>query len=265
MNVAVELLCVKSWLEAWRTLGVLLLAALILPLSVLAETPAQVDRLTQQWLDIERQSSLLQSEWKAQQPVLAQRLILFEAEKKQLQALLNQSSASEGDVDSHRAELLSEQAELEQQQVQLNSALTQLVSRLEGGSPMLPPPLSLMWKDEQSALSDDSDVSQQLQVALAQLTHLADFDQRVSVHESTVNIEGGNVLLVKQMYLGVGIAWFVSRDGQYAGWGRVSDGRWEWRIDASVNANAVSNAIATFERRQTAALVRLPVQLGAQL
>ena len=259
---------IKSWVRSqlrdWRRLCILLSTVLGLPLSVLAESPAQVDRLTQQWLDIERQASHLQSEWKAQQPVLSQRLILLRAEKQQLRALLKRSSASEDDVATSRAELLEQQAELEQRQTQLSRALTLLILRLESIAPMLPPALSTIWQDEQNTLTDSAETSLRLQVALAQLTRLADFDKRVSVHESTVTADDGHTLLVKQLYLGVGVAWFVSRDGQQAGWGQASDAGWEWQFDGSVNADEVSKAIATFERRQSAELVRLPVRLAVQ-
>ncbi len=256
--------CDRGRPGAWSRLFFLFSIACGLPLSTLAENSAQVDRLTQQWLDIERQASHLQFDWKAQQPVLNQRLVLLKAEKRQLQALLERSSASEDSVAIRRAELLSEQSELEQQQAQLTRTLTRLTSRLEAVAPMLPPALSAAWQDEQRTLSDDAKVSLQLQVALAQLTSLADFDKRVSVHEGTVSSGDGSTILVKQLYLGAGIAWFVSRDGQQAGWGQAGENGWGWYFDDSVSADEVSKAIDIFEKRQAAELVHLPIRLTGQ-
>lgn len=247
----------------WRRLICVWLVALALPTVAFAETPAQVDQLAQQWLDIERQANHLQSDWKIRRPVLSQRLILLKAERRELQALLKEGRVSD-DVDSRRRKLLAEQAELEQQQTQLSRFMIQLNAALEGVVPRLPPTLATIWQDEKSTLSDGAETSAQLQVALAQLGHLADFDKRVSVHEGRVTTADGETILVKQLYLGAGLAWFVSRDGQQVGWGQASESRWRWHFDDSVGAAEVSKAIAMFEKRETAELVHLPIRLAVQ-
>jgi len=247
-----------------RRLGFLLLLALGLPSVVFADNPVQIDRLAGQWLAIERQANHLKSDWKIQQPVLSQRVTLLKAERRQLQALLKTSSVSGDDVDTRRAQLLKEQAELEQQQAQLSRSLIQLSGALAGVAPLLPPALARVWQDEQRALSEGAETSEQLQVALAQLAHLADFDWRVSVHEGMVSAADGQTILVKQLYLGAGLAWFTSRDEQQAGWGQAGDSGWYWHFDDNVSAAEVAKAIAIFEKRETAELVRLPIRIAAQ-
>lgn len=256
--------CEGGQAKGWRRLGLGLLVVSGLPLSALAENPAQIDRLTQQWLDVERQSRHLQSDWKTQQPLLTQRLALLKAEKQQLRGLLKQSHASKDSVDTRRAELLAEQSELEQQQVQLSHLLTQLTSRLTGIAPLLPPALSTAWQDEERSLGEGAEASMRLQVALAQLTRLADFDARVSVHEGAITSSDGQTLLVKQLYLGASVAWFASRDGQLAGWGQADDSGWHWHFDDSINAAEVGKAIDIFEKRKTAEWVRLPIRLAGR-
>lgn len=239
-----------------------LIIALGLPLPVLAQTPDQVDRLTEQWLSIESQTSHLQSSWETQQPVLKQRMDLLQAEKKQLQALMKQSGSSEDNVDSRRAELLDEQNQLEQQQAALTRSLAQLASKLEEIAPLLPPVLAMTWQDEQNTLDSAPATSQQLQVALAQLSALAEFEQRISVHEGVVSNDAGQEILVKQLYLGAGFAWFTSRDAQQVGWGRASDDGWSWHFDTNIDAEKITKAIDIFEKRATAELVHLPIQLS---
>lgn len=228
----------------------------------LAQPPETVDRLTQQWLATERQASTLQAEWQRQQPMLTQRKALLQAEKDQLLAILKQSEAGQSNVDSRRSELLAEQSELEQQQQQLTQSLEQLVARQHALTALLPPPLASAWQNEAAALNDTPEASQLLQVALAQLGQLADFDKRLSVHEAPITHADGSKLLVKQLYLGVGMAWFASADGEFSGWGQASDAGWEWHIDSEINARDVHKAIAVFEKRQQADLVTLPIQLA---
>ncbi|MDN3637480.1 DUF3450 family protein [Simiduia curdlanivorans] len=239
-----------------------LLSNLILGVaSVQAQTPEMVDRLTQRWLDSEAQRVRLNTDWQAQKPLLEQRLGLLAAEKLQLQAMLQSSSDSQQGVEAKRAQLLAEQAELEQQQQVLNQHLELLLARTAALAPLLPPPLAEQWLTEQSAPSEQPEASQQLQSALAQLSRLAEFDARITVQEGLVSLPDVGELLVKQLYLGVGAAWFVSADGQYRGWGQALDEAWVWRPDEQVSSREISRAIAMFERREQAEFVRLPMRL----
>lgn len=219
----------------------------------------------QHWLDTDRQTSHLQTDWQAQQPILEQRLTLLKAEKTQLQTILKDSNENQSGVEIRRAELLAQQAELEKQQQDLTQGLSLLTKRIASVNLRLPPPLKSVWKDEQSTLGEQPESSLQLQVALAQLSRLADFDQRISVHEMPITRLDGSDILVKQLYLGVGMAWFVSADGQFSGWGQANDEDWSWEFESDnldLDASEISKAIAIFEKRQQADFVRLPVKLA---
>lgn len=226
------------------------------------ETPDQIDELTRQWIDTDRQASNLQTDWQAQQPILEQRLSLLKAEKNQLQGILEDSGKSQSNVEAQRAKLLAQQAELEKQQQELKQGLTVLSKRIETVSKRLPPPLKATWRNEKNALGDQPTPSLQLQVSLAQLSSLADFNQRISVHQMPILKEDGGEILVKQFYLGLGMAWFVSADGQFSGWGQADEEGWNWQVSENLHAKEISKAIAIFEKRQQAEFVRLPVMLA---
>lgn len=248
--------------------GVLLLLPLI-ALPVNAADLSQIDRLTEQWLNTERQASSLQSDWRAQQPLLEQRLALLQAEKEQLQAMMAESRDSQSDVTTRRAALLQNQAQLEQGQIHLERGLQSLALRLDALMAQVPPPLKNTLRQERYPLNqtptqvnETPNTSVQLQAALAKLSRLGDFNQRITVHQSPLVRPDGSAVLVKQLYLGLGMAWFVSNDGQYAGWGQVREGHWYWRFDdRAVNASSVLRAIAVFEKQQQAQWVRLPIHL----
>jgi len=227
-----------------------------------SETPDQIDQLTRQWIDTDRQASHLQTDWQAQQPILEQRLALLKAEKAQLQGILKDSGKSQSNVETQRAKLLAQQAELEKQQQELNQGLAVLNKRIEAVNKRLPPPLQETWRNEQDALGEQPTPSLRLQVSLAQLSSLADFDQRISVHQMPILKEDAGEILVKQFYLGLGMAWFVSADGQFSGWGQADEEGWNWQVSENINAKEISKAIAIFEKRQQAEFVRLPVMLA---
>ena len=232
-------------------------------ISSVAQQPLEVDRLTEQWLALEAQTSQLKNDWVIEEPMLSQRKALLQAEKQQLIAILDNNQASSGDVEARRTELLAEQAQLEQQQQQLSRGSEQLTRQLQTIATQLPPPLLTQWQQEQQALGDDPALSERLQVSIAQLSRLAEFDSRLSLHQAPVETDGGSIQ-VKQLYLGVGIAWFSSEDGQYRGWGQASQQGWQWHVEPESGSAEIQRAIAIYERRQQADLVRLPIHLESQ-
>ena len=139
--------------------------------------------------------------------------------------------------------------------------LTQLTNQLEFLNHLLPPPLVNSWQKEQQVLGAAPDISLQLQVALAKLAKLAEFENRISLHEMPITSPQGADLMVKQLYLGTGIAWFVSANNQYSGWGQANDEGWTWHFDNQKHAAKIKSAIAIFEKKQQADFIELPFRL----
>lgn len=235
-----------------------------------AGSPVQIDRATQQWLNIERQTNQLQSDWKEQSALLTQRVSILKAEKKQLSTILSKNNNSGNDVDNRRTELLTEQTVLEKKQQGMAQGIKLLEHTAQSITPFLPPVLMSSWHEVQGDTSSESNGtshqsnathSQRLQQGLAKLTKLAEFDQRISTHEGTIKNALGDDVLVQQLFLGAGTAWFVSRDGMQAGWGNSSVGGWDWNFNESISADNIKTAIAMFEKRRTADWITLPIYL----
>ena len=266
----------SALIERGKHFGVVLANSLAISSVLILSTPSvnaneltqassltQADRLTQQWLDTDRQTSHLVTSWQRQKPVLNQRLTLLAAEKKQLEGILKQGQDSQEDVTIKRTELLQQQSRLEQQQTELTNKLTLLDGQIERMFALLPPPLKNKWQQEQAALPEEPQSSDALQLALAKLSSLMDFQQRISVHEAPISITGEDAVMVKQLYLGVGAAWFVSADGKLKGRGYAKDNTWTWVEEQNIDAAEIQKAIEVFERRQQADFVTLPVILAA--
>lgn len=228
------------------------------PYTVNAQEVAKAEHMVEQWLSLERQNSSLESDWQTQKPMLQQRVALLEIEKKQLQALLNEKSSDSGEVDQKRLKLIQEQSELEANQENLSKGINLLLTQLAVIQPLLATPLQQQWQQESAGLSAASPISEQLQVALAQLSKLAEFDQRITVMKQNLTNPQGENIVVKQLYLGAGMAWFVSLDGSYAGSGQVTDNGWQWQFDDSLDSSEISRAIAIFEKQAEADFVQLP-------
>lgn len=241
-------------------LALLLLSACsVMPAHAIAVD--QADQLVEQWLDTARQSSVLEADWQEQKPLLRQRITLLEAEKSQLRSIMEESNQRRSQEASQRAKLLAQQTDMEAQQEKLHAKLQVLDSQLQSIAILLPPVLAQQWSDEHAEASDTADTSAQLQRALAQLSRLAEFNQRISVHETPVTLPDGATVIVKQLYLGVAAAWFTSLDTTYAGRGHATPDGWHWEFDASIDGAEIAKAIAIYEKKREAKFVHLPLQL----
>jgi len=236
------------------------------PSLVQAQTTAvtQLDALVQQWLALEQQQHQLQQDWQLRKQSLQQGISLLQAEQKQLQQVLERNSKQHDAVDEKRAALLAQQQQLEQQQQQGGRQISALLQQVRVMQPQLPPPLQHIWQQELASLPDNADASVQLQRSLFLLTKLAEFQQRLSLDEMTLNTADGTPVRVKQLYLGASQAWFSSADGSYSGMGYPGSTGWSWQFDSSVDGSEVLQAIAILEKRAQAELISLPLQLSAE-
>jgi chromosome segregation ATPase len=220
-----------------------------------------VQSLALQWTSLERQRNLLESNWRAEQPVLEQQLALLERERAELSAFLEQTETAQDEVEERRLELLERQSELERQQASLELELEAAIIQVQSLHRQLPPPLTAGWDVRMAELrAEFLTTSERLQVLLEMLGDLDDFDRRISLHEETMMLADGQEHLVNEVYLGLAQGWYVSANGSFAGIGSPGANGWEWRT--TDEPEAIERVIAILERRRNVELVALPVELG---
>ncbi|GAB2676844.1 DUF3450 family protein [Aliiglaciecola aliphaticivorans] len=224
---------------------------------------SKVETMVNQWLGIERQINALESEWQQQQPLLTQRMRLLELEKEQLLTMLSEKKGDSSQVEKQRLALAEEQTRLEQEQGILEQQIGLLTNQLNGLDETLPPPVKQAWQQDIGELDSAAESSIQLQGNLARLSKLAEFDQRISVVQMPIANNENDQILVKQLYLGASSAWFVSLDGSFSGTGRVTQSGWQWQFDDNIDSNAISQAIAIFEKQSEADFVSLPFSISS--
>ncbi len=229
--------------------------------TLLASEVAQLDDLVQKWLQLEQQNSAVKRDWQQLKNIMQQRAQLLKAEKQQLENVLYQNQQNTSEVESQRADLLAQQTELESEQAKATRRLEVIVQQLLAFETQLPPPLLTAWQKEKKGLEDSSNASQQLQVALALLSRFYEFQNRISVHEMPIEPSDGQPVMVKQLYLGVAQAWFMSRDGRYRGRGFPTVNGWQWQFDESIDPEKIQKAIDIFEKRAEPNLIDLPLKL----
>lgn len=223
-----------------------------------------LDTLVQQWLSLEQQRSTVEQDWRAREQSLKQGISLLQAEKQQLQQLVQQNNQQQDAVSAQRSALLAQQQELEQQQNDAGAAISRLLQQLRALETQLPPPLQQLWQQELADIHRDSDSSLMLQRSLLLLSKLSEFQQRITLADMTLNTDTGQAVRVRQLYLGATQAWFASADGSYAGFGMPASAGWQWQFDSSVDAEQVLQAIAMVEKKAEARLITLPLHLSEE-
>ena len=114
----------------------------------------EIDKLTEQWLSIERQTQKLENEWRETEPVLRQRIQLLTDERAQLQTIINENQSTSNDVEAQREMLLSQQSKLETQQNELEHTLAGVITQVDNLYALLPDLLRETWDKEQAALNE---------------------------------------------------------------------------------------------------------------
>ena len=218
-------------------------------------TADRIDKLTQQWLETERQTSYLKANWQTEQPLLEQRIKLLKIEKKQLNTLLDTNQVNTNEVEKKREHLLKKQAQIESDQSLISNAITRLKNRLDSIESLLPPPLKTDWQVEPS---DNNAVV--LEQQLSRLSRLKDFNERITLHSMRLPNDQGNEVLVKQLYLGLSQAWFTSQNGEYSGYGLVENGNWQWHFSQESNSKKILDAIAIVENQKNASDVTFDIK-----
>ncbi|MEM7079040.1 MAG: DUF3450 family protein [Pseudomonadota bacterium] len=253
--------CLNAGRWAARGLGVCWLA--IACVSIEAGVGDDVDALIQRWVTIEQQRGTLKANAIEQARLSELQLTLLQAEQRTLRRFVEEMSASDEEVDAQRAQLLAQQAQFEQRDAELAALLAVLVDRLSALEPRLPPPLQDHWATQVPVLRDPAvPLSERLSALLALLTHTAEFEARIALHETMMNV-GGADRLVQQVYLGLSRGWYISVDGAWAGSGMAAADGWQW-VDESANPafdrTVLRDAVAQIQARGATVLVQLPVR-----
>lgn len=246
----------------------LLVISAAFPASAQAQTVniQEMQELVQRWVSIEQQETALVTDWQRQQQVLRQRLELLAEEKSQLTKIVSTNTTDNDEVTERRLALLELQNTMESDQVEMARTLQTALGAINNLHPQLPPPLVKSWQERLDTLAaetanTDSNSNVQLQALLEMLNQLQDFQQRINLNEDTITFPDGSEVLVKQIYLGLSHAWYVSADGQLTGYGQSRPDGWVWLTDTGVDATTVQQAIAMLERNVDVRLIELPLIL----
>ncbi|MEM7279029.1 MAG: DUF3450 family protein [Pseudomonadota bacterium] len=232
-----------------------------------AQSGQDVDELVRQWNALERQQTTVMSRWRERKSLLTLQLQLLQQERKTLDALVNAKKVATDEFDQRRSKLAAQQVSIESDQAALQEDLERTQIALKRLLPRLPPPLQDRWQRSytQVLAKEDATASDRVQALVTMLTAANQFDQRITVHRTQMQNEAGETREVRQIYLGLGQAWFVSADSQLLGYGNSGSESWDWYPSAVVDkdlAQQLLNVLEMIEQPASTAPISLPVQLS---
>lgn len=226
----------------------------------------EIDRLAKQWVQLAQQNNHVKQQWRVRKPILQQQLQLLKAERDKLTSLLNQDDDVSDDMQQQRFTLLAQQTQFEVTQDNLSVVLDKTQQRLITLYPQLPPPLKTRWDTEITLLHTLQDNSERLEKQLFLLDSVASYNQRIAVHQANMTFDDGQEVLVKQIYLGAYLGWYVSQNGQYWGSGKSTSDGWQWQHQSkTITAQQLLALIAATQDFSHAELVRLPITIMGSL
>jgi hypothetical protein len=86
------------------------------------------------------------------------------------------------------------------------------------------------------------------------------FNREITVSSEVLTLPDGTSAEVTALYVGIGNAYYVSRNGSAAGIGTASPDGWVWQ-SANAAAEQIANAIAILKNEQVASFVKLPIHI----
>lgn len=243
------------------TLLLALFASLIFPCSLMAATSAMqdIDSLTQQWLNTERSTVQLESDWQLEQALLSQRIHLLTQQNQQLQKLIDSAHHTADELTQQRQQLLLEQTQLEQDVAQYEQSEPKIIYLLQQQLAAAPPYLQQQLMAQLAQLTEKKQLNHKYQLITDVLKQLSKNRELIQVKKGLIQLSQGP-LMAEQLYLGNSQAWFITADKSTSGIGFATQAGWQW-LPQEGYEDEISTAIQRAKNLTPDQLILLPVQL----
>ena len=237
--------------------------------STVAVETSQADEMRSaysEWVQLRKTIAEEKSAWDEDKAILNDQIGVLEAEKLSLQTLINEAEAVTDQSKNERAVLLDEK----QQAIDAVSILNQKIPGYETSilelvgyfpEPLIKEIKPLLNRVPKPGETTRQSASQRLQNVVGILTQMDKFNQGVTLVSEVKDIGGGNMVEVKTLYLGLGIAYFVDRNGEYSGYGEPTSGGWKWTVDKDLSTE-IQALVTTYQNVSKASFVTIPVKIN---
>ena len=249
-------------------IAALLAVSLVFPQEEAAETSAKLsdarDKLSK-WVEAQQILSREREDWELGKDVLEQRIALVGGETEDLRGRIEELRQGIGDTDRRRREIEVDNASLRDASAALANGIEGLESKTRELVARLPDPIRdrvrpLSQKIRKDPGGSGQSLGQRFQNVVGVLNEVNKFNRDITVTSELRALPDGGTVEVTAVYVGLGQAYYVSRDGSAAGFGRPGPDGWDW-VPSDDLGPAVARTIAILQNEEVPAFVPLPVEL----
>lgn len=220
----------------------------------------------QSWVETEQTISREKQDWKVGRQILQDRIDLLQGEITDLETKIAESQKAVTEADQKREAMTKDNENLKK----AADSLTVLIGKLEGRvKDQLLPRLPKILQDKIAPLSQrlpeagketKLSLGNRFQNVVGLLNETNKFNSTVTSATAVRPIDGGPESEVKEIYLGLGQAYYVTNDGSKAAVGRPGVRGWDW-TPVSDRAPEISRVFRILSDEQQAEFVPLPVKI----
>ncbi len=240
--------------------------ALLAPLTLAAENRLDESRsVFSKWVQTRQLIAREKSEWTTERETLQQSIALFEKELARLDQEISSTATNQTQAAKEHAELDHQNQALIAAQEKLAGLAADLERQIRAAAPLFPEPVLDKIQPLLKRIPDDpahtkAPVTERLQNLVGILNETDKFNGAVSVFSEIRRTASGSEVQVKTLYVGLARAFFVDKNGDYAGVGVPTAAGWKWETRPEL-ASRISQAIAIYENSSPATFVALPMSV----
>lgn len=250
-------------------LAIFAAAPFTLPAQAPALSPTDAARVAiSQWVDLQSRIATARSSWALEKDIAQNRIRLFEEELVRLKETIDEASQAATTAEQRRGELEAELATVRSGTVPVDQRIARYEATARALRSQLPAPLSTRLDQLYSRIPAENarnitlDLSNRLVTVVGIFSEVEKFNRAVTVVPGSRALDNGTRVSVKEMYLGLAIAYAANEEGTLGWIGRPGPEGWVWEANNAVASN-ISRSIGMYERTITPpAYVPLPVQIN---
>lgn len=231
-------------------------------------TPSVVtlEGLVAKWVDIRSQIAAEKRGWKEQEIHWQEEIELYKKEKAALEKEIAEANANEASFIKEQVKQIALKENRDVVLAQFPPVLDRAEAELRKWEHIIPHSLAAPLKNAFQQLPTTHEqtrrisVLRRLQLVIALYIQIENLQHNIHVTKEVLPTDNGAKKEMDVLYLGLSRGFAISRDGKRATVGIPNNNGWQWTADKGI-AKQVQEAVAVFNRKQTARLVSLPMQV----
>ncbi|MEO0508255.1 MAG: DUF3450 family protein [Verrucomicrobiota bacterium] len=219
----------------------------------------------EEWVETRQIISEENTNWQLEQSILTDTVNLLTSETQRLDTALKELEASATAADEDRAKLTAEKDALTAASTVVEANIGGLETQMKAIVKTLPEPLVDTIKPLIRRLPEDPEntslsLGERVQNIVGILSQTDKFNTTITQTSESREIEGGKVVEVRTIYLGLAAAYYVDASGEYAGMGHPTPDGWEWPRMQDSSAE-IKRLIEVYEGTEDIEFVNVPASI----